>query len=75
MQWKFANTRISEHVEYAFQALALDEPRDAYKPSLWEKAPENKVTYLKQVWFPGSHGDCGGGNHDQQMANITLACE
>ncbi|EHA51628.1 hypothetical protein MGG_07522 [Pyricularia oryzae 70-15] len=73
VQWKFANTRISEHVEYAFQALALDEPRDAYKPSLWEKAPENKVTYLKQVWFPGSHGDCGGGNHDQQMANITLA--
>ncbi|KAK4139360.1 uncharacterized protein C8A04DRAFT_33180 [Dichotomopilus funicola] len=59
-------------VENAFQALALDEPRYAFRPSLWEKLP-GSPTNLKQVWFPGNHGNVGGGWHDQQMADITLA--
>ncbi|KLU82158.1 hypothetical protein MAPG_01234 [Magnaporthiopsis poae ATCC 64411] len=72
-QWKFSGTSISHKVEYAFQALALDEPRDAFKPALWERLPENTKTKLKQVWFPGNHGGVGGGWWDQQIADITLA--
>jgi hypothetical protein len=71
-QWRFTNTQISDHVEYAFQALGLDEPRYAFRPSLWERVASSK-TKLKQVWFPGSHANIGGGWYDQQMANITLA--
>ncbi|KAK4167768.1 hypothetical protein QBC43DRAFT_362596 [Cladorrhinum sp. PSN259] len=70
--WRFTNTQISSKVENAFQALALDEPRFAFRPALWERAP-GSVTHLKQVWFPGNHGNVGGGWHDQQISDITLA--
>lgn len=73
-QWKFTSTHVSSKVENAFQALSLDEPRAAFRPALWERLEDNKVTNLKQVWFPGNHGDVGGGWYDQQMANISLAC-
>ena len=75
-QWRFTNTQISDKVENAFQALGLDEPRFAFRPSLWECLPSSGSaikTNLKQVWFPGSHANIGGGWHDQQLANITLA--
>ncbi|KAG8160121.1 hypothetical protein KVR01_009657 [Diaporthe batatas] len=72
-QWKFTSTHVSSKVENAFQALSLDEPRAAFRPALWERLEDNKVTNLKQVWFPGNHGDVGGGWYDQQMSNISLA--
>ncbi|KAK4098924.1 hypothetical protein N658DRAFT_498945 [Parathielavia hyrcaniae] len=71
-QWRFTNTQVSNKVENAFQALALDEPRYAFRPSLWERLP-GSATNLKQVWFPGNHGNVGGGWHDQQISDITLA--
>ncbi|KAK4195059.1 hypothetical protein QBC40DRAFT_212311 [Triangularia verruculosa] len=71
-QWRFTNTQISGKVENAFQALALDEPRFAFRPALWERIP-GSMTNLKQVWFPGNHGNVGGGWWDQQISDITLA--
>lgn len=71
--WRFTNTQVSNKVENAFQALALDEPRYAFRPSLWERLP-GSTTNLKQVWFPGNHGNVGGGWYDQQISDITLAC-
>ncbi|KAK0736426.1 hypothetical protein B0T21DRAFT_411608 [Apiosordaria backusii] len=71
-QWRFTNTQISGKVENAFQALALDEPRFAFRPALWERIP-GSTTNLKQVWFPGNHGNVGGGWWDQQISDITLA--
>lgn len=73
--WKFTNTQISSKVDYAFQALSIDEPRASFRPALWERLDENTTTYLKQVWFPGSHANVGGGWYDQQVSCITLACE
>ncbi|KAL0940282.1 peptidoglycan binding domain-containing protein [Colletotrichum truncatum] len=63
---------VSDRVENAFHALALDEPRYAFRPALWEKR-DNTKTNLKQVWFPGTHSSVGGGWHEQQIANISLA--
>jgi hypothetical protein len=71
--WKFTNTQISNKVEYAFQALALDEKRYPFRPALWERVGNNR-TILKQVWFAGNHGNIGGGWQDQAMASISLAC-
>jgi uncharacterized protein (DUF2235 family) len=79
-QWKFTDTIISDKVENAFQALALDEPRFAFRPAMWERPEhiktnlEHRKTNLKQVWFPGNHGGVGGGWWDQGMSDITLAC-
>ncbi|KAL9096773.1 MAG: hypothetical protein Q9165_001261 [Trypethelium subeluteriae] len=68
----FHDTTISDCIENAFQALALDERRSAFQPAIWEK-PEGNTTTLRQVWFPGVHSNVGGGYDDQELANITLA--
>ena len=42
----------------ARHALAIDERREDFEPTLWE--PRDKLD-LQQVWFAGSHSDIGGG--------------
>ncbi|KAF2178815.1 hypothetical protein K469DRAFT_731418 [Zopfia rhizophila CBS 207.26] len=71
-EMSFYDTKLSSNIENAFQALALDERRSAFAPAVWEK-PEGNRTTLRQVWFPGTHSNVGGGYDDQQLANITLA--
>ncbi|KAF2135928.1 uncharacterized protein K452DRAFT_157262 [Aplosporella prunicola CBS 121167] len=71
-EMKFYDTKLSNSIEHAFQALALDEKRAAFAPAVWEK-PRGNTTVLRQVWFPGVHSNIGGGYDDQQLANITLA--
>ncbi|KAH0541952.1 hypothetical protein FGG08_003584 [Glutinoglossum americanum] len=71
-EYSFHNTKLSNSIEHAFQALALDEMRPPFAPAVWEK-PDNVNTELVQVWFPGVHCNVGGGNDDQELADITLA--
>jgi Uncharacterized alpha/beta hydrolase domain (DUF2235) len=67
-------------VHHAFQALAIDEHRGAFTPTIWYLEPKFKGKVdLKQCWFPGFHGDVGGGvagpvgrNH-LAIEDITLA--
>jgi hypothetical protein len=67
-------------VHHAFQALALDEHRGAFSPAIWYLEPKFKDKVdLKQCWFPGFHGEVGGGvagplgrNH-LAIEDITLA--
>jgi hypothetical protein len=43
-------------------------------PAVWERNNMQKATIdLRQVWFPGSHSNIGGGYDDQEIANISLA--
>ncbi|KAF7552025.1 hypothetical protein G7046_g7540 [Stylonectria norvegica] len=72
--FKWHDTSLSDRIEHAFHALALDESRPPFCPALWERLPANKLTTdLRQVWFPGNHANCGGGWEDQGIANCTLA--
>jgi hypothetical protein len=49
-------------VENAFHALALDEHRGTFTPTMWYLDPNyGKKCNLKQCWFPGYHADVGGG--------------
>ncbi|KAF2281208.1 uncharacterized protein EI97DRAFT_409825 [Westerdykella ornata] len=68
-KYGFHNVRLNEHYEHAFHALALDERRKAFRPTLWYIPKElvdsgKPVPELKQVWFPGVHINCGGGSDD-----------
>ncbi|KAH8658692.1 hypothetical protein BGZ60DRAFT_383301 [Tricladium varicosporioides] len=73
-EYRFYNTDLSGTINHAFQALALDERRQPFAAAVWErKDMENTTKDLRQVWFPGSHGNCGGGYDDQEIANISLA--
>lgn len=75
-EYKWHDTALSDRIEHAFQALALDETRPPFGPAVWERLEENRLTTdLRQVWFPGNHGNIGGGWDDQGMADITLACK
>lgn len=70
--YRFYNTDLSANVANAFQALALDESRSAYRPTLWQK-PQGVQTNLKQCWFPGVHTNIGGGYPDSGLSDISLA--
>ncbi|TDZ23612.1 Uncharacterized protein Cob_v002905 [Colletotrichum orbiculare MAFF 240422] len=73
-EYRFWDTSLSDRIEHAFQALALDETRYSFQPAVWQRLEANRLsTDLRQVWFPGNHSNCGGGWNDQGMANITLA--
>ncbi len=54
--FKFADTKLSDKVTRGFHALALDERRNDFVPTLWD--PASNVT---QALFPGAHCDVGGG--------------
>lgn len=71
-EYRLYNTDLGTNVENAFQALALDEARAAYRPALWQKLP-NSTSNLKQTWFPGAHTNIGGGYPDSGLSDITLA--
>ncbi|KAF5526248.1 Uncharacterized protein CGCA056_v002521 [Colletotrichum aenigma] len=70
---RFGSQDVHERIQHAFHALAWDEYRKPFKPTLWSRDISNKNTHLRQVWFPGSHSDVGGGLANQQMATIAFA--
>ncbi|KAE8444467.1 hypothetical protein EG329_000558 [Mollisiaceae sp. DMI_Dod_QoI] len=60
-RYKFFDPELKDNVEYAFQALALDEQRFDFYPAVWSKPKDMKDPHFSQVWFPGVHTDVGGG--------------
>ncbi len=54
---EFYDTKIGSNVRIARHALAIDEHRSDFEPTIWEKK-ENMD--LKQVWFCGAHSNIGG---------------
>lgn len=47
---RFYDTALSDRIENAFHALALDEPRPPFSPSVWERPASNRgITNLRQV--------------------------
>jgi len=73
-EFSFVNTKVARQVEYAFQALALDEHRNLFTPTLWEQPEDaHNLKKLKQCWFPGVHSNIGGSYPDAGISNITLA--
>jgi uncharacterized protein (DUF2235 family) len=68
---RFHDTELSGSVEYAFHALAIDERRAPFEPTLWlEKPKPNQL--VAQTWFPGVHSDVGGGYAESDLSDITL---
>ncbi len=67
---KFHDTAL-RNVDYAYHALAIDELRDPFKPSVWTAASED-IKEIKQVWFAGSHSNIGGGFADQGLSDTAF---
>ena len=67
----FHDCELSGTVEYAFHALAIDERRRAFEPTLWLEKPKPKQI-VSQTWFPGVHSDVGGGYVESGLSDISL---
>ncbi|CAI6089129.1 unnamed protein product [Clonostachys chloroleuca] len=63
-QYAFHNTNVSKNLDYAFQALAINERRITFPPTLWHKTADGPAKDLQQCWFPGVHGNIGGQRDD-----------
>jgi uncharacterized protein (DUF2235 family) len=74
-KYKFHDVTLSSTIEYAYQALAIDEHREMFEPSIWKRSTNNvcnKQTTLEQCWFPGVHSNIGGGYADKGLSNGCL---
>lgn len=67
----FYDTELSGSVEYGFHALAIDEHRAPFEPTLWMEKKKPGQT-IEQSWFPGVHSDVGGGYPENALSDITL---
>lgn len=75
-KYKFHDLRLSSMVKAARHAVAIDERRKTFPPTLWENLSELNLgrtagPYV-QEWFPGTHGGVGGGGPIRGLSNATL---
>jgi len=61
----------ADNIDYAYHAIAIDERRGPFKPSIWSNAWPG-CRELKQVWFPGVHANVGGGYADSGLSDVAF---
>jgi uncharacterized protein (DUF2235 family) len=75
--YPFLNTGLRQNNEYAFHALAIDEHRKAFAPTLWTNqgatsAKPRPIERTEQRWFVGAHANVGGGCFSDPLAAIPF---
>lgn len=74
-KYRFHDCQISNLIERALQAVAIDERRQAFPVTPMQQSDKNvtKGQMLKEVWFVGDHGAIGGGSKEMQtLSDWTL---
>jgi uncharacterized protein (DUF2235 family) len=76
-KYGFHDVRLSRFVENAFHAVAIDEHRDPFKPTLWGVRESNLAErkgkqVVEQVWFAGVHSDIGGGYASTGLSDLAF---
>jgi len=70
-KYKYHDVGLNNYIQNAYQALAIDERRKYFIPSIWTR-PDSWNGQLEQAWFPGVHTNIGGGNDPDGVANEPL---
>lgn len=77
---EFHDVELSGSVARGYHALAIDERRRSFQPSIWKRfdkdghqifEPKEGQT-IKQVWFAGYHSDVGGGTSYAGLSDLAL---
>jgi len=76
----FLETDLRINDTHAYHALAIDEHREAFAPTLWVKStpkqgecpPPRDLAHVEQRWFVGAHANVGGGYEDDLLAQVPL---
>jgi uncharacterized protein (DUF2235 family) len=79
---RFHDTRLSSFVESARHAVAIDERRKDFEPTLWDNVPQLNGAAgtpddavdarYQQKWFPGVHGSVGGGGERRGLSDQAM---
>ncbi len=79
---KFHNVRLSSFVKSARHAVAIDERRLDFAPSLWENLDEMNALAgstsesddapYQEKWFSGVHSSIGGGGDRRGLSDLAL---
>jgi uncharacterized protein (DUF2235 family) len=79
---KFHDTNLSDFVTSARHAVAIDERRKDFRPTLWENLDELNLQRnaksdspdapYQQKWFPGTHSSVGGGGQRRGLSDQAL---
>lgn len=67
-RYLFHDTQPSRIIRHARHAVAIDERREDFLPSLWTA---KEGIDLRQVWFAGVHTDIGGGYEDHALGDFA----
>jgi uncharacterized protein (DUF2235 family) len=72
--WRFSFHDFALHrsVKNAYQALSIDDDRQWFWPTIWNRYGDENKQKIKQVWFSGAHTDIGGGFAEAGLSDITL---
>ncbi len=65
--FRFCDTKLNPNIALGLHAVAVDERRNTFAPTLWDDDP--RVT---QALFPGGHCDVGGGFPDHGLSDTPL---
>jgi len=82
-RYQFYDTSLSRFVRSARHAVAIDERRRTFSPTLWDNigglntnAGADTLPYgqrpYQQQWFPGVHGSVGGGGPDGGLSLLPM---
>jgi len=62
LKYDFHDVTLTSLVDHAYHALAIDEKRRDFEPTLWARSKTpRKEQVMEQRWFAGAHSDVGGG--------------
>jgi uncharacterized protein (DUF2235 family) len=78
----FLSTGLRRPIDYGFHALAIDEHRLAFSPTLWtvrhganpdpNAPPPRDLASVEQRWFVGAHANVGGGYESDILPQVPL---
>jgi uncharacterized protein (DUF2235 family) len=77
-KYRFHDLRLSSMVKSARHAVAIDERRTTFPPTLWENLSDLNLrdgggdSPYRQEWFPGTHGGVGGGGPIRGLSHAAL---
>ncbi len=74
-RYRFHDQKLSRLVGSARHAVAVDERRRNFEPTLWDNLDDlngNGAKDYEQSWFQGVHGAIGGGGTIRAISDITL---
>jgi len=68
----FHDTQLSSIIENAYHALAIDERRLFFQPTLMTPNTQHDSQHFEQKWFPGVHSNVGGGYSNTGLSDLAL---